>query len=76
MNDKTTLDRGVWPRRRRGDGCCAFGRQASAFLDYSANINPLGPPQGVITALQEGMSAVIRYPDPGHRRFKERLALS
>ena len=24
----------------------AFGRQASAFLDYSANINPLGPPQG------------------------------
>ena len=24
----------------------AFGRGASAFLDYSANINPLGPPQG------------------------------
>ncbi|MGG4108436.1 threonine-phosphate decarboxylase CobD [Paenibacillus lautus] len=52
----------------------AFGRQASAFLDYSANINPLGPPQGVITAIQEGMSAVIRYPDPGHRKFKELLA--
>ncbi|KOP69132.1 threonine-phosphate decarboxylase [Bacillus sp. FJAT-18019] len=52
----------------------AFGGSAGDFLDYSANINPLGPPPGVVTALQEGMSAVIRYPDPGHRNFKERLA--
>lgn len=52
----------------------AFGRGASAFLDYSANINPLGPPQGVMAALEEGMSAVIRYPDPGHREFKRLLA--
>lgn len=52
----------------------AFGRNAEEFLDYSANINPLGPPPEVIRALEEGMSAVIRYPDPGHRHFKERLA--
>ncbi|OMP68790.1 threonine-phosphate decarboxylase, partial [Agrobacterium tumefaciens] len=52
----------------------AFGKPASAFLDYSANINPLGPPEGVITALQEGLGAVIRYPDPGHRKFKGMLA--
>ncbi|GAA0849792.1 pyridoxal phosphate-dependent class II aminotransferase [Bifidobacterium pullorum subsp. gallinarum] len=51
-----------------------FGQPISAFLDYSANINPLGPPQGVITALQEGLGAVIRYPDPGHRSFKGMLA--
>lgn len=51
-----------------------FGQRAEAILDYSANINPLGPPVEVIAALRDGLGAVIRYPDPGHRRFKAMLA--
>lgn len=57
-----------------------FGGNATDFLDYSANINPLGPPREVMETLLQGMHAVLRYPDPGHRGFKallsERLAVT
>ncbi len=33
-------------------------------LDFSANINPLGTPPGVLTAMQESLSQSARYPDP------------
>ena len=45
-----------------------------AFLDFSANINPLGPPPAVLEVLQTAFSAVVAYPDPGHRRLKKLLA--
>ncbi|WP_434752399.1 threonine-phosphate decarboxylase CobD [Paenibacillus amylolyticus] len=51
-----------------------FGGHAADFLDYSANINPLGPPQEVLEALQQGLHSVLRYPDPGHRGFKALLS--
>lgn len=51
-----------------------FGREAANFLDFSANINPLGPPRGVLEAIQQGLQSVIRYPDPGHRGFKALLS--
>ncbi|MBW4083477.1 histidinol-phosphate transaminase [Paenibacillus sp. S150] len=47
-----------------------------AFLDFSANINPLGPPPGVLDLLRNSVSAVTAYPDPGHRRLKSLLAES
>ncbi|MEK4110016.1 threonine-phosphate decarboxylase CobD [Paenibacillus sp. FSL M7-1414] len=53
-----------------------FGREAADFLDFSANINPLGPPRGVLEAIQQGWQSVIRYPDPGHRGFKALLSES
>jgi len=46
----------------------------SGFLDLSANINPLGPPPGVLEVLKHSLSSVISYPDPGHRRLKRMLA--
>ncbi|MEC0373657.1 pyridoxal phosphate-dependent aminotransferase [Paenibacillus chibensis] len=49
----------------------AYGR--SGFLDFSANINPLGPPPGVMERLRESLPSVIRYPDPGHRALKALL---
>lgn len=49
----------------------AYGR--IGFLDFSANINPLGPPPGVMTQLESALSSIIRYPDPGHRALKELL---
>ncbi|USG64542.1 threonine-phosphate decarboxylase CobD [Brevibacillus ruminantium] len=51
-----------------------FGLAGDAFLDYSANINPLGPPAKVLEAMSQSLSAVIRYPDPAHRSFKAALA--
>ncbi|MFC9707165.1 threonine-phosphate decarboxylase CobD [Paenibacillus sp. NPDC056933] len=51
-----------------------FGGNAADFLDFSANINPLGPPREVLEALEQGLHMVLRYPDPGHRAFKRLLS--
>lgn len=51
-----------------------YGKNAADFLDYSANINPLGPPEEVKEALKQGWKEIIRYPDPGHRALKRRLS--
>lgn len=51
-----------------------FGGNAADFLDFSANINPLGPPKEVLEALEQGLQSVLRYPDPGHRGFKALLS--
>lgn len=52
-----------------------FGGDPADFLDFSANINPLGPPLEVLRALEQGLNAnaVLRYPDPGHRALKSAL---
>lgn len=44
------------------------------FLDYSANINPLGMPESVKQMLLAAIADVTRYPDPGHRLFRQALA--
>lgn len=51
-----------------------YGEAGGTFLDYSANINPLGPPPQVLELLRTALSTVVAYPDPGHRRFKRLLA--
>ncbi|WP_019912888.1 threonine-phosphate decarboxylase CobD [Paenibacillus sp. HW567] len=52
------------------------GGSGVAFLDFSANINPLGPPPGVLELLRDSLPAITAYPDPGHRRLKSLLAES
>ncbi|WP_036645986.1 threonine-phosphate decarboxylase CobD [Paenibacillus pini] len=52
----------------------AYDRAADTFLDFSANINPLGPPSEVMHMIEQALPSIIRYPDPGHRRLKELLA--
>ena len=54
--------------RSRGGG---FGD----FLDFSANINPLGLSPRVRLALLESMDAVMAYPDPDAVALKEAIAL-
>lgn len=51
-----------------------YGAGNGAFLDFSANINPLGPPPGVLELLRDAAAAITAYPDPGHRRLKALLA--
>lgn len=43
-------------------------------LDFSANTNPFGTPEGVRRAVQAAMLDMDRYPDPYCRRLVEKIA--
>lgn len=49
-----------------------FGRDA---LDFSANVSPLGLPQGVADAITAALPTADRYPDPFCRELRAKLAL-
>ncbi|WP_318505960.1 threonine-phosphate decarboxylase CobD [Bacillus sp. T3] len=51
-----------------------FGLDSTPLLDYSANINPLGPPPRVMEALRNELEKIVHYPDPAQRKLKEKLA--
>lgn len=46
----------------------------SAILDFSASINPLGPPRSVILSIQDHLSTIRDYPDPQYQQVRSRLA--
>jgi threonine-phosphate decarboxylase len=47
----------------------------SQFLDFSANINPLGPPTSVLKAVEKNLAPLIaNYPDPDCVQLKTVLA--
>lgn len=50
------------------------GRSPEEFLDFSANINPLGMPPGVRQAVVESLDRSGSYPDPFCRRLRAALA--
>lgn len=43
------------------------------FIDLSANINPFGPPEGVLEHLGKGLSEIIHYPDPESLALRSRM---
>lgn len=45
------------------------GIPAERLLDFSANINPLGPPDCVRAAVLRSLEHVVHYPDPACREF-------
>ncbi|MGI9953224.1 threonine-phosphate decarboxylase CobD [Moorellaceae bacterium AZ2] len=64
------LHGGNWPEMQQ-----KYGWSPEEILDFSANINPLGPPAGVLACLAANLEAVRRYPDPANGQLKEALAL-
>lgn len=50
------------------------GRSWSDLIDFSANINPLGPPASVLQVLQDNLAVIRHYPDPNHVAVKGVLA--
>jgi threonine-phosphate decarboxylase len=45
------------------------------LLDFSQNINPLGPPAGALQAARRALhEEICRYPEPGYPRLREALA--
>ncbi len=43
----------------------AIGCRPGEVLDFSANINPLGPPEYIWNILARSMQDILHYPDPG-----------
>jgi adenosylcobyric acid synthase len=56
------------------------GRPAGDILDFSANINPLGPPEWLRPLISSLVSSLVHYPDPDCtdlvRAFSERFGVS
>lgn len=52
-----------------------IGMSKEELLDYSANINPLGMPNGVKEALINGLESCACYPDPLCRALVEALSV-
>lgn len=53
----------------------AFGIAAHSFIDFSSNMNPLGPPPAVKQALLGYADIIGHYPDPAVRGLRRKLAL-
>ncbi len=50
------------------------GIRQEEILDFSASINPLGPPASVIEALRDSLKMLRHYPDPHARQLKKAIA--
>ena len=50
------------------------GCPASSIRDFSASINPLGPPSRAIAAIRENIYQLTAYPEPNYAQLKENLA--
>lgn len=53
----------------------AFNRPKEQFLDYSSNMNPLGPPEVVKEILAASWRDIVKYPDPAVRDLRRKLSL-
>lgn len=51
-----------------------LGVRSADLLDFSANINPLGPPESVWQAIHDNLSTITAYPDSQARELKKALA--
>jgi L-threonine-O-3-phosphate decarboxylase len=49
------------------------GCPQSFILDFSASINPLGPPQSAIAAIQSACDRLSAYPDPNYSSLRQHL---
>ncbi|YAI81837.1 MAG: threonine-phosphate decarboxylase CobD [cyanobacterium endosymbiont of Rhopalodia sterrenbergii] len=52
------------------------GCPVTSIIDFSASINPLGPPDSALAAFEQGLTAVTHYPDPHYLRLRSALGQS
>lgn len=61
--------------RTHGGDWAAYQREyGTAPLDFSANVSPLGVPEGVRAAIAAAAGEADRYPDPSCRALREAIA--
>ncbi|MFA5881885.1 MAG: aminotransferase class I/II-fold pyridoxal phosphate-dependent enzyme, partial [Eubacteriales bacterium] len=51
-----------------------YGLEEKSILDFSANINPLGPSPKAIAAITSNLDAVTHYPDPEAKLLRQTAA--
>ncbi|EAZ90771.1 threonine-phosphate decarboxylase CobD [Crocosphaera chwakensis] len=51
-----------------------IGCPVSSIVDFSASINPLGPPQSVLAAIQTALDTLKHYPDPYYLKLRQALS--
>lgn len=68
MNDKWKHGGNVYEIRRQSKA------NAANLVDFSANINPAGLPEGLKEVLAEAMDDLIHYPDPDYVELKQEIA--
>jgi len=51
-----------------------YGLNLRDILDFSANINPLGPPLTAIRAIKDNLDLIVHYPDPDCRELKAAIS--
>lgn len=61
------------PARFEHGGNIYQEHKGKAWLDFSANINPLGLSEAVRNAVAGNIDAIVHYPDPQGRQLKEQL---
>ncbi len=44
------------------------------MIDFSSNVNPLGPPDGLMEHLIEALPEIVHYPSPQARELREKLS--
>ena len=70
-----------WSRRRMDTGhggnlaavSDQYGWPPEEILDFSASINPFGPPKKARDAFRESFKQITTYPDPDCRRLRRRM---
>lgn len=50
------------------------GVQPRSIIDFSANVNPLGPPKGAIEAIKKSLWRIPFYPDPKSTELREAIS--
>lgn len=50
-----------------------YNLKQEEIIDFSANINFLGPPPGLINHLQNNLKDIVHYPEPASKQFKKKL---
>lgn len=51
-----------------------YGRKEEELLDYSSNMNPLGPPPAFQAIIEQYWQFIATYPDPAQRDLLEAIA--
>ncbi len=68
MKDQWKHGGNVYEARRK------LGVSRDQIVDFSANINPVGWPNGLKEALITGIDDLIHYPDPDYPELKEAIS--
>ena len=51
-----------------------YGIDVNSLIDFSVNVNPLGPPASLLDAIKKGVDFLHRYPDSSSHRMRRKLA--